>query len=259
MHPLQRAAVRDTQPPALAALQTRITQLFGQNVLPRLARPAEVVHAEEIDSLARMAAAGDESGLRQFFSHQLLRGASPDVLCQLYLTDIARRLGDFWLEDRCTFVEVTLGVILLHAELRRLAPRLARQSPTDGGHAALMLTAPGEQHSFGLAMMAEFFRAGGWAVEEVQAVEAAPRLAEAAFDLIAISVAHSDRALALPSFVAGLRRASRRSRIVVMVGGAAFNQQPSLLALSGADATAPDAGTALYRADALVSLMADAA
>jgi methanogenic corrinoid protein MtbC1 len=62
--------------------------------------------------------------------------------------------------------------------------------------------------------------------------------------------------MALPPFIARLRAASRYRQLVVMVGGAALNAEPSLLALLGADATAPDAATALHRAEALVTLLA---
>lgn len=259
MQPQQQAMFRQAPPPAVVALQSSITQLFGSDVLPRLVRPSEADHAARIDSLAQMAAAGEEVALRRFVDRMLRQGETPHQVCQLYLTDIARRLGDFWLEDRCTFVDVTLGVILLQGELRRLAPRLPAALDGEAGHAALMLTAPGENHGFGLAMLAEFFRAGRWAVEEVDAAEATARLAEVPFGLVAISVAHADRALELPPFIAALRRASCQPRLVVMVGGAALNAHPSLLPLLGADATAPDAASALARADALVTLMAEAA
>lgn len=259
MNPQHQLAVRNPRrapPPAVFALKSSIASLFGQDVLPRLARPREEGHGAQIATLARAAASGDAAGLSGAISQLLDQGLRAEHICQVYLTDIAAKLGDFWMEDRCSFVEVTLGVILLQNELRRLAPRLPHQHKEGSGRSALMLAAPGEQHGFGLAMMAEFFRAAGWNVEELaDSAEAPGRLAAEEFGLVAISVACASRALLLPPFIGALRSASRQPHLVVMVGGAALKAEPSLLPLLGADATAPDAASALQRAEALVSLM----
>ena len=250
-HPAHRAP-----PPAIAALQSSIVHLFGHDVLPRLVKPRADGYAGQVANFAQLAASGDAAGLSAAVTTLLDQGMRADHICQTYLTDVARRLGDLWMDDRCTFIEVTLGAILLQNELRRIAPRLPHREVEGRGRSALMLAAPGEQHAFGIAMLAEFFRAAGWSVEElVDAEEATATLAAAEFGLVAISVAGASNALALAPFIAALRAASRQRHLVVMVGGNAINAEPSLLPLLGADATAPDAATALQRAETLVGLM----
>jgi methanogenic corrinoid protein MtbC1 len=243
-------------PPALAALQTSLVKVFGDDVLPRLKRPPAPAASLRGEGMARLAVQGQGAALADEVQCLLDQGTGAEDICQVYLTDAARLMGEWWASDRCGFVEVTLGVILLQDELHRLAPRLRRRSPEGFGRSALMLPAPGEQHGFGLSMVAEFFRASGWNVEESHAGDALSRLAEADFALVALTVGTPDRAMALPPFIARLRAASRYRRLVVMVGGAAINAEPSLLPLLGADATAPDAASALHRAEALVTLLA---
>lgn len=50
------------------------------------------------------------------------------------------------------------------------------------------------------------------------------------------------------------RGASRNRDLIVMVGGPLFIENPELVALVGADATARDAKEAVLRADAMVPL-----
>ena len=247
---------RRMPPPAVAALQTSIVRLFGQSVLPLLARSRTDVHASKVASLAESAARGDAGALRAAIDRLIRDGVKAEQICQTYLTDVARRLGDLWVEDRCSFIEVTLGAILLQNELHRIAPRLFQSDAEGLGRSALMLTAPGDRHSLGIRMLAEFFRAGGWLVEELSdSDDAAGRLAATEFGMVAITVADTTAALDLAPFIARLRAASRQPRLVVMVGGSAINAQPSLLPMLGADATAPDAASALQRAEALVGMM----
>lgn len=249
-------SMREPPPVALRALQTSLAKVVGSDVLPRLRRQAVSRPLPRGEAMARFAAGGDAAGLAACVQALLDEGMVAEDICQLDLTDAARLMGEWWATDRNSFVEVTLGVILLQDELHRLAPRLRRRMPEGFGQSALMLPAPGEQHGFGLSMVAEFFRASGWNVEETHGGDAESRLASADFALVALTAATPDRAMALPPFIARLRAASRYRQLVVMVGGAALNAEPSLLPLLGADATAPDAATALHRAEALVTLLA---
>jgi methanogenic corrinoid protein MtbC1 len=102
---------------------------------------------------------------------------------------------------------------------------------------------PGEQHTLGLFMVAEFFLRDGWSVS------AGPPLTESDllhtvqdnwFDVIGLSVGFTDRLGALRRQVARVKRASRNPDLLILVGGTAFGEDPGLAGRLGADSWAAD-------------------
>ena len=77
----------------------------------------------------------------------------------------ARLLGEMWSDDHCDFSAVTVALGRLQRLLRELSPAFGteieypRQRPPRA-----VAQPPDEQHSFGLCMVAEFFRRDGWDV-----------------------------------------------------------------------------------------------
>ena len=111
------------------------------------------------------------------------------------------------------------------------------------GLRVLLLPAPGEQHTFGLSMVAEFFRRAGWEVAggalETDA-DPVSIIQDSWFDIVGISVGVEAQVNSLTTGIAALRRASLNQQIGVMVGGPIFREYPELVARVGADATAVD-------------------
>jgi methanogenic corrinoid protein MtbC1 len=213
----------------------------------------------ELERLTGFAAEGDAESLTAAVNQMRRLGRSNQQICLTVLTAVARRLGEWWEEDRCGFVEVTLGMLLLHQMLRELGPGLRRGRLDHPARTALMLPLPGEQHGFGIAMVAEFFRAAGWHVSEdggrgLRGL--ARRVGEEWFGVVALSCGVRERLAALPAAVATVRAHSLNPNVAIMVGGAALAGDPALAASCGADATAADAAEALHRAERLVGLMA---
>ena len=63
----------------------------------------------------------------------------------------------------CDCTEVTIGLRCLHAGCHALEPRFAPVGQAArSGRRILLAPAPGEQHGFGLNMVEQFFRRGGW-------------------------------------------------------------------------------------------------
>ena len=243
----------------LGAISQQIALALGQDVVPLLHDLRQPIEVAEIERLTGAAARGDAEPLAIAIRRKRATGQTSEQLCLTLLTLIARRLGEWWEEDRCTFVEVTLGMIVLHQQLRELAPGLVTSGTVGGARSALMMSAIGSQHSMGIAMVAEFFRAAGWVVsDETIPNEAAlvQRVSEQWFGLVAISVGSAASVPSLAGHIAAIRAHSRNPEIAVMLGGPALLANPEIAAASGADATAPDAAEALRRAEALVALMA---
>jgi len=262
--PPRRAATHRTTT-ASALVERRITRLtshiegaLSQHILPRISETRLVPDQTEIERLARLAIAGNAEGFLATVNSKRQSGDSAESLCLTTLTTVARELGEWWRQDRCGFVEVTLGILALQSVLRELAPSLAAGPVGAQRRSALMLPVPGEQHSFGIAMVAEFFRAGGWHVaQDCGATERDlhRRVAREWFGVVALSCGVTERLPALPALIAAIRAASFNPEVAVMVGGAAFQADAARALATGADATAADAAQALDRAEGLVRLM----
>lgn len=245
----------------LGAISRQIELAVGQNVIPLLTELRQPVDVAEVERLTASLSRGEREAVAHAIEQRRTEGQSSEHLCLTLLTLLARRLGEWWEQDRCTFVEVTLGMIVLHEQLRGLAPGLASNARIGGGRSALMMSSIGNQHTMGIAMVAEFFRAGGWAIVD-DAVDSEAtlmtRVAGQWFGLVAISVGSSDGVSGLAGQITAIRRHSRNRDVAVMLGGPAVLANPGLAAAAGADATATDAAEALRRAEALVALMIEA-
>ncbi len=245
----------------LGVISRQIELAVGQNVIPLLTELRQPVDVAEVERLTASLSRGEREALALAIEQRRTDGQSSEHLCLTLLTLLARRLGEWWEQDRCTFVEVTLGMIVLHEQLRGLAPGLTSNARIGGGRSALMMSSIGNQHTMGIAMVAEFFRAGGWAIVD-DAVDSEAtlmtRVAGQWFGLVAISVGSSDGVSGLAGQITAIRRHSRNPDVAVMLGGPAVLANPGLAAAAGADATATDAAEALRRAEALVALMIEA-
>ena len=120
------------------------------------------------------------------------------------------------------------------------------------------MPAPGEQHTFGIAMVAEFFRRAGWAVRSGPKTSQQDLLGTVRaewFAVVGISVGSETRLEALTKSIRSVRRASRNKSIGVMVGGPLLVQHPEIAAFVGADATAVDGRQAVAQAQSLLVLL----
>jgi methanogenic corrinoid protein MtbC1 len=129
---------------------------------------------------------------------------------------------------------------------------------TDARRRIALLPVPGEQHSFGLLMVAEFFQRAGWDVWSEPASTEAELLAvveQEWFAVIGLSVGCDSLVARLPALLRAIRRTSCNPEIGVMVGGRVFSESPGLAALVGADATAADGRQATLQAETLLALL----
>ncbi|MBY0335815.1 MAG: cobalamin B12-binding domain-containing protein [Acetobacteraceae bacterium] len=244
------------QPRALLDLLART---LDRQVLPQVA--AALPQSPAWPTLARLTAerlvAGQDGALAAAVEEAKRQDGKPEHICLTLLTDIARELGQLWSEDRCSFVDVTLGVMQAQEALLALAPRFATQPNLARGRSALLGAAPGDQHGFGIAMVGEFFRQAGWLVVAApqDGAEAWERAVSGHwFDVAGISLAGEDGLAAVGSLIARLRRHSRNPTLAVMVGGPFFARHPQRAAEVQADATAADAADAVRQAAALLRL-----
>jgi methanogenic corrinoid protein MtbC1 len=185
------------------------------------------------------------------------RGVPLDRLYLQLLVPTARLLGEMWNADYCSFTDVTIGLWRLQQLLHQLSPAFLNEAePRKDGRRMLLVPEPGEQHTFGLIMVAEFFRRAGWEVWD-QPLESRRELLELvrreAFSVIGLSIGSDARLESLAETIRQVRRASRNPRIRVMVGGAPFVDRPDRVAEVGADSTAADGEQATRVAEGLLA------
>lgn len=251
-----------------------LTRAIEQEIVPRLvlARSAAPerpvlpppgtapVLAGEADELARLATERDPAAASGFVAAVLARGTTLETLYLDLLAPAARRLGDLWTEDLCDFTQVTMGVWCLNELLRETGnhlpdPLLRRENDRN----ILLVPVPGEQHTFGLAMVASFFRRSGWTVwsESLTSSNDLVGIVRSEwFSVVGLSLSSSSRLEALATHIRRIRQASRNPAVGILVGGPVFVERPELVVMVGADATAIDGRQATLQAESLVALRA---
>jgi methanogenic corrinoid protein MtbC1 len=246
----------------------RIVRSIEQDIIPKLVRahrdPVEPVAAvqqvqvtaEDLALFMPRILATDDAPWQSLLEQLLARGITVDEIYLGLLTPAARELGRMWEEDTCSFTDVTVALGRMQRVMRMLSPAFGREvgHPADGRR-VLLLPAPGEQHTFGLSIVAEFFRRAGWEVvgdTEARAADPAALVRREWFDVIGISVGIESRLDWLKSGIAAVRNASRNRAIGVMVGGPVFVANPERAADVGADGTAVDGRQAPVMAEQLL-------
>lgn len=180
---------------------------------------------------------------------------SADIFLGL-LAPAARRLGDLWLLDRCSFAEVTMGLVRLQNIMRTVAPPPRMQDLREQRERRVLLTVyPNEQHAFGITLVGQLFTEAGWRVTQMTPTrigQVTERLSSEWFDLVGISLSNDDLIQKLTSAISQMRRKSRNRSIGVLVGGATFSGNPDLYATVGANASASDGREAVQIAEGLM-------
>ena len=185
-----------------------------------------------------------------------------ESVCLDLLAPAARHLGDLWSEDICSFTDVTIGLMRLQSALLAVTvPALGLASGADGRRTLLLAPLPGEQHTFGLTMVAGFFERAGWDVTLIAqgaAESGAPDRIEAAvranwYGVVGLSAGSTVQLAGLPRFLPRLRAISRNPDLAIMLGGPIFVAQPELARELGADTTAANGAHAVQVAEELIA------
>ncbi len=259
-------------PPQATAKLGRILSL---GVIPRLlmvhAKPAiEPDSAEsdgpispaDIERLAPIAVHDAAHVLLEEVEIIMRRGVGAEEIFVDLLAPVARWVGQEWEEDRLDFVQVSMALWRLQEVLRQVAANTTRTPEGDACRSALFTTMPGDQHSFGTAMVHECFTLAGWDAElilEATIQQVVDTLARRRFDLFGLTISCDCQNDRLASFIRSIRSVSVNPNLCIMLGGRVPADQPHLVALAGADGTAPTAPAAIKMAERLVGMMRMAA
>lgn len=240
----------------------RLARLVGAAIVPRLLSlhhhesllpPDRAPSQAEIEELAHLVLSPNIQAAVAYVTELRDRGLPMETLFVQLLQPAAQHLGKMWDNDECDFIDVTLGVgqlqlLLATFNCTHTLPALSAK------RRAFLTVAPGEQHSFGLSMVAKLLRAAGWSVTS----DCEPRLDDIAsavrkdwYAVAGITVGSDRQFTRVAETIAAIRKHSCNPAIGIMVGGQEFIERPELVSRLGADATAPDATSAVILAQKL--------
>ncbi len=227
------------------------------------ASPAQAVVPEQVARLTELVLAHDAVQAQAFVRGCQADGLAPERLFIELLGPVARRLGALWEADLCDFTQVTIGLWRLQQLVHEYSPAFQRErSARVVTRRALLAPAPGSQHTLGIVIVGEFFRRAGWELHG-EATADLPALCDQLgrrwFDLVGLSLGHQAHVPALASAILRIRKASLNPDTVVLVGGPVVALVPDLVAITGADGTAPDGASAVTLAERLLSQRASPA
>jgi methanogenic corrinoid protein MtbC1 len=247
----------------VAVVKTIKTQIIPKIVLALRSAPKAAENNERpptaIELFAALTLGNDEGAAFTYVEELLAGGTSVEAVFLDLLAPTARQLGAQWESDATDFANVTLGVGRLQIIMRRLGDRFVSES--SGGHAgesALLTNIPGEQHSFGLSMVAEFFRRAGWNLctgPFSSHQELTSLVHNHWFDIVGFSVSSDRRLDELKKDIHEIRRCSRNRNVGIIIGGPMVIAQPDLVASMGADMMSSDATAAPKQAHGLIEQM----
>jgi methanogenic corrinoid protein MtbC1 len=258
-----------TQTPPGARLR-RLMNAIDSEVIPRLVlahrdgdrlkpSPRSMNLAAQVENLLALLLADRTDAVIAHLRSLRDEGSSVEAMYLDILAPMARRLGELWLSDQCDFARVTLGMLGVQQAMRHFSLEFrGKPCATLPQQRALLAAMPGEQHTFGVSMLAEFFRRDGWDVVEdlpQSQSDLLDRVRSQPFHVVGLSLSRDAALGALAGTIRAIRRESCHPAVAIMVGGAAFAGHARRAARVGADATALDPRQAVRQARNLLMLL----
>jgi methanogenic corrinoid protein MtbC1 len=245
----------------------RLIRTIEGEILPRLvvsrrAQESAALDVVDVAELVRLLLAHNVGVSSAYIEALRRRGATLEMICLGLLAPAARQLGTMWEEDDVDFMQVTVGLCRLHQLLRELSGDYpSEDNYGKSGRRILLATCPGEQHTFGIAVVAQFLRRAGWDVWPefpATAAQIVTVIGQHSFSAVGFSVATDARLDELSETIRAIRKVSQQRTIGILAGGPILAERPQLAAAVGADATAADGFQAVLRAEDVCSMLAAA-
>lgn len=226
---------------------------FASQVVSLLAeRFARADPTEPRPDLLQGLVAAAVSGTRDSFAELLVEmrrsRVSLAALADVYIPMAARQMGDDWLDDRMTWVDVTIGTARLQSLLREVGSAWAADQAGESGQGTVLLIVPdSEQHTLGPMVAMGQMRRFGISVclriapsfDELRSLVASRN-----FDGVMVSIACQEKLESVARIVKFLKSISQ-SPLPVVVGGAVMGSVEDAASCTGADLSSNDIGAAL--------------
>jgi MerR family transcriptional regulator, light-induced transcriptional regulator len=242
-----------------------LARTLEADVIPRLvgahrkpAQSAAKLSAREVERFVDLLRNASDAEIGAAVAAFHRRGLSVQAIFLEAFAPAARYLGELWVADRCDFSTVTVCLGRLQRLLREWSPAFGTEvEHPPNGRRILLAQHPDEQHSFGLSMVAEFFRRDGWEVlggVGGAVPDPSSQVARDWFDAIGFSVGSETRLDWLRERIAQVRASTRNRGVVVLVGGPLFVLHPEWVQSVGADAAGHAGGQAPQLTEELLAI-----
>ncbi len=245
-----------------AKLPEEVVVSLAKEVLARLsghirAKPvSEVVISEALVlELAESLVSADAKAAAAVITRERTTRHRDAAVYVSYLAAAARRLGDWWNEDKVTFAQVTIGSGRIYAILRSLKPVLEQETRTATAKSALFATVPGEDHTLGIRMATDMLRTNGWEIDLLLGSDhdaLVERIAQSGQPIIGLSGGGEHVLPNLAKLIVAIRIWAPKA--LIMVSGQVVEDSRDLVDLMAPDAMASDFDTANARLNELWEL-----
>lgn len=225
---------------------------FASQVVSLLADRGSRTVVETRESLVTGLMAASLSGTKSAFAGLLTEmkraRISLAALADVYIPLAARRMGQAWLDDEMSWLDVSIGVGRMQSLLREIGTAWVADQASDAGHGTVLLIVPErEQHTLGPMVATGQLRRYGISVclriapsfSELRTLMAARR-----FDGVMISVATTEKLASVAKTVQVLKTVMV-APIPIIVGGAVMARVEDPASCTGADLSSNDIGVAL--------------
>ncbi len=257
---MQKTPPRDPATRADATRERAIERTIETELVPRMlmahragsipptADPAQlrIIGDADVELFIAEVIGESDAAAAAFVQKLLAEGAKVESVFMDLLAPTARELGIRWEDDECSFVDVTVALGRLHRVLRDLSQNFQSDSqhmPESEG-SILLTCLPGEQHTLGLILVAEFLMRDGfrvmvgapWSEEDLL-----NQVRTDWFDVIGFSAGCDSKLSGLKREIVRIKAASRNPNVKILVGGQVFSLEHELVKRVGADGWARDA------------------
>jgi len=216
------------------------------NAFSPVQRPFNEVRIEDFCEI--LATANEDAAFRQFELYLSEGVPVTDLLIDL-VSNSARRLGELWGEDSCSFGDVTFGMAILHNIVRHYTSRLAHELKNDHFKGSIYIAPlPKQTHVFGSFMLEAFFVAAGWKVKSGLPASREEFLNEFStheYSAIALTISETREIEESKLLIRNIRNMSLNRDVKILVGGPVVIDDERICRQLGADASAPNALDAL--------------
>ena len=169
-------------------------------------------------------------------------GISLEDLFDHYIPEIARRLGQEWLEDSLGFADVTIGCARLQSLLRDLGHETDETWRAKRASGVVLIVFGDNYHTLGAMVFATQLRRLGVSTRLLVGLTQEAALAELEqdrYDAVFISASDGESLVKLGKFVEKIRKQTNRNTPIV-VGGPVIGMPVDVKALTGADVATSD-------------------
>ena len=220
-------------------------QALAREVITRLERSKSrasvqdiVASPAEVTALCDALLGFEETAAEGLVLAAAARGMSADALHLSYVAEAARMMGERWENDTASSAEVIIGAGRIYAIMRKLRGMfITSQAIRPERFRAVFAAAPGETHTIGLTMAADYLRRRGWEIDVALAMSheaLVDQIGHYPYPIIGLSASTSAMIFPLARLIVALRVSNPGAWITI--GGHIVQDEPDIVRLIDADA-----------------------